>query len=92
MSKTFAILYDRGANWIEGRRLKDQPLREHLDYLLGLHKTGKVTMGGPYADETGGLVLVTAGDIDEAERIAANDPAVVAGTLKAQAKAWTRVV
>jgi hypothetical protein len=87
-----AVLYERGPNWLESQPMKEQPLRDHLEYLLALHKEGKVIMGGPYADETGGLVVLVADGIDEAERIIASDPAIVAGVLKARVKAWNRVV
>ena len=72
--------------------MADQPLREHLDYLLALHKNGKVTMGGPYADESGGLVVLRVDDMAEAKQLIDNDPAIVDATLKANVKAWNRVV
>ncbi len=92
MKTTFAALYERGPNWIEGRPLADQPLSAHLDHLLALHKDGRLTMGGPYGDETGGLVILTVDDMATAERLIADDPAIIAGTLKASVKVWNRIV
>ena len=49
-------------------------------------------MGGPFADGTGGLVVLSVGDIAEARLLIADDPAVVAGTLKTTIHGWNRVV
>ena len=92
MSKTFAVVYERGLKWIQGQRLSEQPLKPPVAYLLRLHESGQVVMGGPYADETGGLVVLTANDLAEARRLIEKDPAVVAGILQAEVHAWDRVV
>ncbi len=89
---SFAALYERGPNWFADRPLREQPLSEHLEYLLGLHAQDKLLMGGPYGDETGGLVILNVGTLEEAQALIAADPAIVAGTLKAAVKTWNRVV
>ena len=67
-------------------------MRQHVDYLLALHQTGQLIMGGPFADESGGLVILSVADITEAEQLVADDPAVVSGILKAKIQVWSRVV
>lgn len=85
-------LYEQGPNWLKGKPLKDQPLKSHLDYLLGLKESGKVLMDGPFADESGGLVVFAGDDIREVEALIANDPAVAGGILVASVKMWSRIV
>jgi len=92
VTETIAVLYEPGPNWLPGRPLSQQPLREHVDYLLALHETGQLEMGGPYADGSGGLVILSVADVAEAERLVADDPAVVSGILQATIRAWNRVV
>ena len=88
----FVAIYRRGPGWLPGKPLREQPLKPHLDYLLGLHRQGKLTMGGPFGDETGGLVLLDVANLEDASALIAADPAIIAGLLQAEVKAWMRLV
>lgn len=92
MERCFAAIYERGPNWIAGKPITQQPLSEHVAYLMGLHDQSVVAMGGPFADETGGLVILAVTDSDEAARLIDHDPAVQSGVLKAQVREWRRIV
>ncbi len=92
MTKTIAVLYSPGPNWIRGRPLSAQPLRGHVAYLKKLHARGQLSMGGPFTDESGGLVILTVDSIDQARELIARDPAVIEGILFAEVHAWDRVV
>lgn len=92
MSKTFIAVYEHGPKWIEGQPQSAQPLEAHLEYLICLHKSGQVVMGGPFEDDSGGLVLLTVDDLSEAKQLIARDPAIVAGILKVEVHAWNQVV
>lgn len=92
MTETIAILYTRGPNWDRGRPLSGQPLQAHVAYLKQLHVCGQLSMGGPFTDETGGLVILTVDSVDQAEQLIAHDPAVVGGILFATVHAWDRIV
>ena len=92
MAKFFAAIYERGPNWIAGQPISQQPLSDHVAYLTGLHDQSIVAMGGPFADEMGGLVILTAADHTEATRLIDRDPALQSGVLKAQVRAWRRIV
>ncbi len=89
---SFAAYYEPGPSWLKGKPMKDQPLKAHVDYLLVLHDRGKVTMGGPLADGSGGLVVFAAESIEEVEEILSSDPAIVSGILAATIKEWSRIV
>ncbi|NNE82906.1 MAG: hypothetical protein HKN28_02945 [Alphaproteobacteria bacterium] len=92
MTESVAVLYEKGANWLPGRTLSEQPLQQHVDYLLALHETGQLKMGGPFADGSGGLVILSVGNIAEAERLVAEDPAIINRILMATIQAWNRIV
>ncbi len=92
MTKTIAVLYKRGPNWVGDLPLSAQPLQAHVAYLTTLHRCGQLSMGGPFADGSGGLVLLTVDSIGLAEELIAHDPAVVQGILSAAVHAWDRIV
>ncbi len=92
MVKSFVVYYEPGLNWLKGKTMKDPPLKAHVDYMLGLHDRGKLIMGGPLADGSGGLVIFAAESIEEVEEILSSDPAIVNGILAATVKEWSRIV
>lgn len=92
MDVSIAVLYEPGPSWVQGQSLSQQPLRPHLEYLLAMHEQGRLIMGGPFADGTGGLIVLSVKDMAEAEQLVAKDPAVVAGILKADIRGWNRII
>ncbi|MEE8303803.1 MAG: YciI family protein [Candidatus Tectomicrobia bacterium] len=88
MKRTFVILYNPGPAWIEGKPVSEQPLQGHVDYMHGVYQTGALLMGGPFADNTGGLVVLDGVEKDEAQSILSQDPAVIAHVLTAELHLW----
>src|SRR4051812_49237581 len=88
MSNTFAIHYQCGPTWVHGKTVFEQPLQDHLAYMHQLVKAGILKMGGPFLDDTGGLIVVTAETAQEANALAAADPAIQKGVMTAQAYPW----
>ena len=72
----FAVELEPGAGWLAGKSVMEQPLQEHAQYHSGLYAAGKLYMGGPYLDNGGGLVILRAFDMEEAQALVDNDPAV----------------
>lgn len=75
-------------------RLDTRP--EHLAYLDALNADGKLGFAGPFLGDdgkpTGSLVVVKAETIEEARRIAADDPYARAGLFaEVEVKAWNWV-
>lgn len=54
------------------RRLRVRP--KHREYLASLHAAGKLVTAGPWADETGALLVYNVADEAELRRILADDP------------------
>lgn len=88
MNSTFAICYSRGPSWVTGKSVFEQPLQAHLAYMKTLRVQGRLLLGGPFLDDEGGLVVVSAAGIDEANQIASDDPAIRAGVMVAKAHPW----
>ncbi|MEZ4668783.1 MAG: YciI family protein [Anaerolineae bacterium] len=77
MPKTYVVIYSVGPGWLTGKPMAEQPLQEHWDYLQTLYNEGVLIEGGPYLDDSGGLLLIRAEDLDDAWDIVEHDPAVI---------------
>lgn len=74
----------------EELRLQTRPV--HREYLRSLLDAGKLAMSGPWADDTGALIIYQVESMAEAERILDDDPYRSAGVIaNATLKEW-RVV
>jgi len=66
--------------------------REHLAYLDSLRAAGQIVTNGPVLDQPDeslrGLTFFRTGSLDEARRLAEQDPAVVAGRLRVEVMTW----
>jgi uncharacterized protein YciI len=66
--------------------------REHLAYHAGLRTAGQIVTNGPLLDQPDasmrGLTFYRTGSLDEARRLAEQDPAVVAGRLTIEVMTW----
>jgi uncharacterized protein YciI len=81
-SSSFVIVLERGPNWLPGKTVSQQPLGEHGRYLQRLMAIGKLVIAGPFLDDQGGLVLLKAANLAEAQQIANKDPAIQNGILR----------
>ena len=63
----------------EELRLQTRPV--HREYLRSLFDAGKLAMSGPWADDTGALIVYEAEDMAEAERMLDGDPYRSAGVI-----------
>jgi uncharacterized protein len=57
---------------------------DHWEFLLDLHRRGRLVLAGRCFDGPFGIVVFEAGDDDEAAAVAASDPSVVAGVQAAE--------
>ncbi len=81
------ITYSTGPQWLPNTPLLEQSrhalraLASHRTFLARLMDNGKLILGGPYTDGTGGMALLEVKDKDEAEKILAEDPAIASGVF-----------
>jgi uncharacterized protein YciI len=65
--------------------------RQHLGHLSAMARAGKLVVAGPFDDQTDprmrGLCIYRT-SIDEARRLAQDDPAVKAGRLEVEVLSW----
>ncbi len=88
MKQFFAVVYGPGSRWIEGKTIFEQPLDAHVAYVKSLSDDGTVLMAGPFADDDGGLTILQADNLQEAQLIIAEDPDVREDVLRAQVRCW----
>jgi uncharacterized protein YciI len=56
--------------------------------MSGVEAKGRLLIGGPFLDDSGGMMVLKVGSMDEAEAIAGADPAVKAGLLQVKVRPW----
>lgn len=87
----FLVVYEPGPAWRVGKPLREQPLKEHGQYMLSLYVRGTLVSAGPFTDDTGGAVVLAAADQTAARAIVMNDPAVTSGVFAYELHPWRRV-
>ena len=92
----FAIIYKTGPEWLPNTPLFEQSrtalraLTGHRNCLTALQSSGKLVLGGPYADGAGGMALVDVDSEEEAASILAGDPAIVSGVFTGELHRWVQ--
>ena len=65
----------------------------HREYLRDMLEQGKLVRSGPFADDSGALVIYEADDISEAQALLTNDPFAMNGIIVgAEIKEWNVVM
>lgn len=86
----FQVVFHRpGPGWRAGTPYKEQPgVAEHVAYMKSLDARGVMVLGGPFLDDSGGMVVLSASSIDVARELAEADPGVRSGLLSAEIRTW----
>lgn len=72
------------------RRLAARPA--HRERLIALHSAGTLVLAGPWADDTGAVLIFDA-DFDEVERIVSDDPYYAAPGVRVRSvREWQPIV
>ncbi len=92
----FVAFQSPGPAWVPGVRYNEQPdFPAHVGYMTGMQERGLTVLSGPFMEKAGGLggvlsdggmTIFKAGDLDEATRIATDDPTVKSGMLNVDVK------
>ena len=84
------IIHHRGPAWDASKPfLEQEGLQAHIDYYRGLVQSGKLAMGGPFLDDSGGMMVSQPGaDLQTLTDFAQGDPAVKSGLLVAEIHPW----
>jgi uncharacterized protein len=87
------ILLVRGAKWTPEKTAETEKIQAaHLEHLTKMAQEGKLVVAGPFdkqSDETlRGMCIYKVETIEEAIKLASDDPAVKAGRLKIVSMNW----
>ena len=76
-------------------KIKDSLKREelqkaHLKNIMRLADEGKLIVAGPFMDDTNirGIFIFNVATVEEAKKLTATDPAIMAGTLEMELHPW----
>lgn len=86
--QTFLVIYRPGPAYDPSKPVREQALGGHGKYLLNLYKSGDMKFAGPFTDNWGGGVVLSVANIEAAEEIAKNDPAVLSGVFVWEIHPW----
>lgn len=87
----YFCLLTRGPNAAQHSPEERQKIQEgHMANIRRLAAEGKLLVAGPFTDngDWRGIFIFKCGSLEEARELAASDPAVVAGRLKAEIHPW----
>ena len=87
----YVIRHTPGPNWRFGIDFREQQgIEAHVNHYRAVHTAGRLELGGPFiAANLGGMMIPIEGLSEQAVRIMAeSDPAVQAGLLRAEVRAW----
>lgn len=87
-NQAFVLLYRPGPAWLAGRGVFEQPLAEHLAYMRSLLAQQTLLFGGPFLDDSGGVIGIDAASMADALAVRDADPAVRAGVMLADVRPW----
>lgn len=73
---------------IDGKKTSEELIRNHISFLRKLDKEKKLVMCGPFTDKKGGMIVLKAANLEEAKKIAANDPFVREGIRRFEVRSW----
>lgn len=86
----YVIVHTPGPAWQPGVDFRDQPgVMQHVEYFLKIKEQGKVTFGGPFLDNSGGMMIPKGGlSEEEIKRIASEDPTIKSGLVNCTIRPW----
>ena len=85
----FVLAHAPGPLWDHAKAFRDQAgIGAHVGYMSGQADKGRLVMGGPFLDNSGGMMIFDVPTIDDARAIAQADPTVTSGLLTVTVKPW----
>jgi uncharacterized protein len=85
----FVLAHSPGPGWDPAKGFRDQPgIEAHVGYMQGFLDRGQLVIGGPFLDDSGGMMIFDVASLEAARAIADGDPTVKAGLLSVKVKPW----
>jgi hypothetical protein len=91
MRRRVMVRFTAGPTWERGGDVREQPGWDaHAGFVDGLVERGTMVMGGPFADNSGTMILLEGVDAAAAERLVADDPFILNGVfVLEEVREWT---
>jgi uncharacterized protein YciI len=88
----YVLLHAPGARWNPALSFREQVgVQAHVNYYQSVYDQGFLESGGPFLDDSGGMMVVHVPSSEVASAIAHADPAVQAELLTVTVKPWLKV-
>jgi uncharacterized protein YciI len=88
----FVLMHRPGLHWDRTKSFSNQPgIGDHVAYMKAFFVTGRLLAGGPFLDNSGGMMVFHVQSETAAAQIAAGDPAVQRGLLQVTVRPWLDV-
>ena len=84
-------LYVRIDYRIDGKEFTDQDLQDHLAYVKNV-AANRYFIGGGFSNADGGMILLKAECLEEAQKVFQNDPIIERGLYRYDLFAWDLVI
>ena len=85
----FVLIHSRGRRWRPGVSFRDEPeMQRHINYIREQLDAGRLVLGGPFLDDSGGMTVLRADSLEEALAIANADSTVADGLLTVTVRPW----
>lgn len=85
----FVLMHAPGPGWDHAKGFAEQPgVQHHIGYMKPIFDAGKIVLGGPFLDNSGGMMILDVATLEEATAIAVADPTVKAGLLMVTVRPW----
>ena len=86
----YVVQHSPGPQWDKSKSSFEQAgMQEHINHYRKLLQDGKLELGGPFMDSSGGMMIPAAGVTeDEIRKFAQDDPVVKSGVLRAEVRPW----
>lgn len=90
MQKYFVVFLKTGPNRSQSEEEANEIQKKHLAHLSKVADMGKTSITGPFGDdgEIRGIVVYNTATMEEAKKLAEQDPAVKAGRLVVEVHPW----
>ncbi len=90
----YIVFHKPGPKWQQGMDFRQQfGVQDHVKHYLKLYQDGKLALGGPFLDNSGGMMVPVDGiSLEEIKTFAESDPAVKSGLLILEIKPWMVVM
>ncbi|HVJ52377.1 MAG TPA: YciI family protein [Aliidongia sp.] len=89
----FVLIHAPGPAWKPGVPFREQhEVMEHVRYMRQFLDSGALVMGGPFLDDSGGMMIMRGPSLDAATALAEADPTVGSGLLTVTVRPWLPVM